>query len=259
MSLTNTEALLAIMARLRHPQSGCPWDLEQDFASIASYTIEEAYEVAEAIRRNDMSSLQEELGDLLLQVVFHAQIAKEAGLFDFESVAAGIASKMEHRHPHVFGTAKIESVKAQTENWEKLKAEERRKKSAASILGDVPLALPALTRAEKLQKRAARVGFDWPDVRGVRAKITEELAECDAAIEKNDKQKIAEELGDLMFAVANLARFYGLDPEAALRATNDKFTTRFHYIERALEQRGKTLEHSNLDEMETLWQEAKRA
>ncbi len=259
MSLTNTKALLEIMARLRNPEGGCPWDLEQDFASIAPYTIEEAYEVAEAIRLNDMSGLKEELGDLLLQVLFHAQMAKEAGLFDFEDVAAGIARKMEHRHPHVFGEAKIESAQAQTENWEKLKAEERKKKSSASLLADVPLALPALMRAEKLQKRAARVGFDWPDVSGVRAKIAEELAECDAAMQSGEKEKIAEELGDLMFAVANLARFYGLDPEAALRATNDKFTTRFQYIERALARRGKTLEQSNLDEMENLWQEAKRA
>ncbi|MFO0457589.1 MAG: nucleoside triphosphate pyrophosphohydrolase [Alphaproteobacteria bacterium] len=259
MSLNHTQALLTIMARLRKPDGGCPWDLEQDFASIAPYTIEEAYEVAEAIRLNDMTSLKEELGDLLLQVVFHAQMAKEAGLFDFEDVAAGIAEKMEQRHPHVFGEVKIESAQSQTENWEKIKAEERRKKSSASLMSDIPLALPALIRAEKLQKRAARAGFDWPDAIGVRAKIAEELAECDAAMQHGDKEKIAEELGDLMFSVANLARFYGLDPEAALRATNDKFTARFQYIERALAQRGKTFEQSNLDEMETLWQEAKRA
>jgi ATP diphosphatase len=281
--------LLEIMAALRTPGSGCPWDLEQDFASIAPYTIEEAYEVAEAIRLNDMNSLKEELGDLLLQVVFHAQMAKEAGIFDFEDVAAGIAKKMEHRHPHVFGEARIDSAEAQTEHWEKLKAEERATKHASSphpnplpegeetltstsgrgrqgkaepgegILADIPLALPALIRAEKLQKRAARVGFDWPDIQGVRAKIDEELAECDAALQSGEKEKIAEEIGDLLFAVANLARFSGLDPEAALRATNHKFTTRFQYIERALAGRGKTLEQSNLDEMETLWQEAKRA
>jgi len=242
MSLTHTQALLTIMARLRNPEGGCPWDLEQDFASIAPYTIEEAYEVAEAIRLNDMNSLKEELGDLLLQVVFHAQMAKEAGIFDFEDVAAGIAKKMEHRHPHVFGEAKIDSAEAQTEHWEKLKAEERATKHASSphpnplpegegtltspsgrgrqgkaepgegILADIPLALPALIRAEKLQKRAARAGFDWPDIQGVRAKIDEELAECDAAVAAGNKDHIAEEIGDLLFAVANLARFSGLDP-----------------------------------------------
>ena len=258
MSLTHTQALLTIMARLRDRETGCPWDVEQNFATIAPYTIEEAYEVEDAIRKGDMAGLKEELGDLLLQVVFHTQMAKEAGLFDFDSVAETIGEKMRRRHPHVFGEADIRSAQAQTENWEKLKAKERGEKSFTSILADIPLGLPALTRAEKLQKRAARAGFDWPDMAGVRAKITEELAECDAAIEAGDKEKIAEEIGDLLFAVTNLARFLGCDAEAALRATNHKFITRFQYIEQALRARGRIPETSSLEEMETLWQEAKK-
>lgn len=257
--MNQTKKLLEIMAKLRNPEGGCPWDLEQNFATIVPYTIEEAYEVADAIERNDMTALKEELGDLLLQVVFHSQMAAEGGLFTFEDVAASIADKMERRHPHVFGDANIETADAQTENWEKIKAEERKKKKGDSILADVPAALPALMRAEKLQKRAARVGFDWPDTQGVSQKIIEELRETEEAIASGDKEHVQEELGDLLFAVTNLARFHGIDPEDALRQTNVKFTKRFQFIEAALKAKGKKFEESTLDEMEALWQKAKTA
>jgi len=257
--MKHTEKLLKIMAKLRNPDGGCPWDLEQDFATIVPYTIEEAYEVADAIERNDMPALKEELGDLLLQVVFHSQMAAEENLFTFEDVAQTIGEKMERRHPHVFGNATIESADAQTENWEVIKAEERKKKSGNSILADVPAALPALMRAEKLQKRASRVGFDWPSDEGVIEKIQEELQESKEAIASGDKAKMQDELGDLLFAVTNLARFHGIDPEDALRQTNAKFTKRFQFIEAALKKQGKTMQDSNLDEMEALWQKAKTA
>lgn len=257
--MKHTQRLLEIMAKLRNPDGGCPWDLEQNFATIAPYTIEEAYEVADAIAQQDMGALKEELGDLLLQVVFHAQMAAEGGIFTFEDVARTIADKMERRHPHVFGDADIKDAQAQTENWENIKAEERKKKSAGSVLADVPAALPALMRAEKLQKRAARVGFDWPDTRGVRDKILEELRESEEAIAAGDKAAMQEELGDLLFSVTNLARFVGVDPEEALRRTNAKFTKRFQFIEAQLNAKGKAWEDSDLDEMEALWQEAKSA
>lgn len=254
--LPHLQRLLSIMARLRAPDGGCPWDMEQDFRSIAPYTIEEAYEVADAIESGDRTALKNELGDLLLQVVFHAQMAQEEGSFDFESVAEGICHKMIDRHPHVFGDATIETAKAQTENWETLKALERKQKMATSILADVPLALPALMRAEKLQKRAARVGFDWPDVSFVYDKIAEELAEVKEA--EGDPAHVAEEIGDVLFVMANLARHYGVDPETALRGANHKFERRFAYIEQQLAAQGRACEDSTLEEMDALWNEAKR-
>ncbi len=259
MTLPHTQTLLNIMARLRNPEGGCPWDLEQNFATIAPYTIEEAYEVANAITRGDMANLREELGDLLLQVVFHSQMAQEAGLFTFEDVAQAIADKMVARHPHVFSDAEITSAAAQTENWETLKAAERAKKQAdASVLADVPAALPALMRAQKLQKRAARVGFDWPDVRGVIAKIREELDEVEQAIAEGTRDHIEDELGDVLFAVTNLARFMDIDSEDSLRRTNHKFTRRFQHIEAELAKQNIALRDAGLEEMERLWNEAKQ-
>jgi ATP diphosphatase len=269
---TNTRRLIEVMARLRDPEGGCPWDLEQDFASIAPYTIEEAYEVAEAIRQGDMAALKEELGDLLLQVAYHAQMAKERGAFDFEAVAGAIADKMIRRHPHVFGDATVASAAAQTKAWEEHKAEERRvkKQSASSdgephsVLDGVALALPALLRAEKLQKRAARVGFDWPDAEQVFDKIDEELGELRRALDAPALSqamraaKLQDELGDLLFACANLARHLKVDPEEALRAANAKFERRFRHIERKLAEDERSPEDASLDEMEALWQEAKK-
>jgi MazG family protein len=255
--------LLRVMARLRDPESGCPWDLEQSFATVAPYTIEEAYEVADAIGRGDMAELEGELGDLLLQVVYHAQMAKEAGQFDFDAVADGIAAKMVRRHPHVFGDDTVAGAAAQTRAWEATKAAERQQKAAArgarhGLLDDVPLALPALVRAQKLQRRAARVGFDWPELAPVLAKVEEELDEVRAEIGAGAAaNRLAGELGDLLFAVVNLARHLGVDGEAALRATNAKFERRFAAIERSLAGDGRRLEDASLDEMEALWQRAK--
>ncbi len=253
------DRLLAIMARLRDPDGGCPWDLEQDFASIAPYTIEEAYEVADAIARGDHQHLKEELGDLLLQVVFHAQIASERNLFTFEDVATGISDKMFRRHPHVFGDATIETAEAQTQNWETIKAAERKDKQQSGILADVPTALPALMRAQKLQSRAARVGFDWPDTRGVIAKIREELAEVEEAIEQGDQPHIAEELGDLLFSVTNLARFVDADAESVLRDGNTKFTRRFEAMEAMLAAQEKDIRKLSLEALEALWNTAKES
>ena len=259
------ERLLRVMARLRDPEGGCPWDLEQDFSTIAPYTIEEAYEVADAIARADMADLEDELGDLLLQVAYHAQMAKEAGHFDFETVAQRIAAKMIRRHPHVFGDAEVADAAAQSLAWEETKALERRDKAraqgeAASLLEGVPLALPALTRAQKLQRRAARVGFDWPDAAPVLAKIEEELGELRAEIAAAaPRARLADELGDLLFAVVNLGRHLGVDGEAALRQTNAKFERRFRAIEASLAAAGRTLEDASLDELEALWQQAKAA
>lgn len=247
--------LLDIMAQLRNPNGGCPWDLEQNFATIAPYTIEEAYEVADAIARTDMTALREELGDLLLQVVFHAQMAREAGAFSFDDVVSAICNKMIARHPHVFGDARIADAQAQTDNWEMLKQQERKTKQKEGVLADVPLALPALMRAEKLQKRAARVGFDWPDVSFVYDKINEEL---DEVKEAQSPQHIAEEIGDVLFVMANLARHHKVDPEEALRRANAKFERRFAYIEAQLAARGKHCEESSLEEMDALWNEAKK-
>ena len=254
--------LLAVMAWLRDRQHGCPWDIDQTFQTIAPYTIEEAYEVADAIERNDMPALKEELGDLLLQVVYHAQIAHEARAFGFADVASAIAEKMIDRHPHVFGDATIDTSEAQTVSWEARKAAERAAKQTAQTAGaldGVARALPALMRAEKIQKRASRVGFDWAKTAPVIDKIEEELGELRAEITAGtvDQARLTDELGDVLFAVANLARHCKVDPEAALRATNDKFERRFGYIERQLAAQGRKPADATLDEMESLWQEAK--
>ena len=250
------------MAWLRDRQHGCPWDIDQTFQTIAPYTIEEAYEVADAIERGDMPALKEELGDLLLQVVYHAQMASEAKAFGFADVAAAIADKMVDRHPHVFGDARIDTAEAQTVSWEARKAAERAAKQTvepAGALSGVARALPALLRAEKIQKRAARVGFDWKETAPVIDKIEEELGELRAELTAGtiDPARIADELGDVLFAVANLARHCKVDPEAALRATNDKFERRFRHIERRLAEQGRKPVDATLDEMEALWQEAK--
>lgn len=255
-------ALLALMAKLRDSNGGCPWDLEQNFKTIAPYTIEEAYEVSDAISRDDMASLADELGDLLFQVVYHAQMADERGAFGFADVVAHILAKMIRRHPHVFGNADIKDADAQTRNWEALKAEERANtsKTAASVLDNVPLALPALMRAAKLQRRMACVGFDWPDLAGVRAKIKEELDELDAELSgPQDKARIADEFGDVLFALTNLARTLDIDPEDALRATNAKVERRFRAIESGLRDKGLTPEQASLEDMEALWVAAKHA
>jgi ATP diphosphatase len=253
--------LLAILARLRDPDRGCPWDIEQDFNTIAPYTIEEAHEVADAIARRDMDDLRDELGDLLLQVVYHARMAEEAGAFAFADVVEAISDKMVRRHPHVFGEeSRDKSADQQTRDWERIKAAERRGRDrAASALDGVTAGLPALTRALKLQARAARVGFDWPDAGAVLDKIAEEAAELVEARDAGDAVRLAEEYGDLMFVMANLARHLGIDPEAALRGANDKFTRRFHAIEAALAREGRRPEDSTLAEMDGLWDAAKRA
>jgi MazG family protein len=254
------DRLLAIMAALRDPQAGCPWDLEQSFATIAPYTIEEAYEVADAIARGDLADLKDELGDLLLQVVFHARIAEEQGDFRFDDVAEAICNKMVRRHPHVFGDATALSVQDQSQAWEDIKSRERADKGrAASILDDVPVALPALTRAVKLSKRAARVGFVWTSTQDVLEKLDEELDELRVEIRAGDRVKTHEELGDLLFVCANLARDLDIDPEEALRTANAKFTRRFQFIEAALGREGRTPAQSDLEEMETLWRAAKAA
>lgn len=252
--------LLALMAQLRDPSSGCPWDLEQNFATIAPYTIEEAYEVADAIQRGALPDLKEELGDLLFQVVFHAQLAQEQGAFAFADVARGIVAKMRARHPHVFGDAAARDAVEQTQAWEAHKAAERAAKAPnGGLLHDVPMALPALMRAEKLTKRAARIGFDWPNPDEVLAKLSEELAEVEAARHDGDQAAIAEEIGDLLFVVANLARKLKVDPEQALREANAKFVRRFEHIESALRARGLAGQVRPLEELETLWVEAKTA
>jgi tetrapyrrole methylase family protein/MazG family protein/ATP diphosphatase len=254
------DRLLEIMARLRDPVSGCPWDKEQTFATIAPYTIEEAYEVADAIERGDVGDLKDELGDLLLQVVFHSRIAEEAGQFTFDDVAKSISDKMIRRHPHVFTVGRTyDSIEAQTEGWEAIKAAERAEKARHGILGDVPVGLPALLRAVKLTKRAARVGFDWPDATAVIEKLQEEVAELEAEIAVGDQAKAREELGDLLFVCANLARKLGADPEDALRSANAKFTRRFGYIEQTLADQGRSPAEATLEEMEAIWIEAKQA
>ena len=256
--------LLEIMAALRTPGSGCPWDLEQDFASIAPYTIEEAYEVADAIARGELADLREELGDLLLQVVFHARMAQEQGAFDFGDVVASITEKLIRRHPHVFGDAHKLSVEGVNGLWERIKAQEKAERRAsqvadepASALAGVPVGLPALTRALKLQAKASKVGFDWNDVRAVLKKIREEADEIEAEIAAAERRKAGAEVGDLLFAVVNLARHLDCDPEAVLRATNRKFVQRFAAVERALAKRGKTPEEASLAEMDALWDQAK--
>ena len=253
--------LLAIMARLRDPERGCPWDIEQDFDSIATYTIEEAYEVADAVARREMAELCDELGDLLLQVVYHARMAEEAGAFGFGDVVRAISDKMVRRHPHVFGSASRDRTAGQqTEDWERIKATERaaRPRTAGALAG-VAAGLPALTRAVKLQDRAARVGFDWPDARAVLEKIAEESAELVEARDAGDAGRVAEEYGDLLFVMANLARHLKLDPEAALRAANAKFVRRFAAIEAALAAEGRGPAELTLAEMDALWDRAKAA
>jgi ATP diphosphatase len=254
--------LIEIMAALRDPGSGCPWDLEQNFKTIAPYTVEEAYEVADAIARGDLADLKDELGDLLLQVVYHARMAQEQGTFDFGDVVESITAKMIRRHPHVFADADGRTAQAVKGMWERIKAEEkaeRREKAEESALAGVPVALPALTRALKLQEKASRVGFDWNDPRAVLAKIREEADEIEAELELADRAPAAAEVGDLLFAVVNLARHIGADPEDILRATNRKFERRFAAIERALAARGKRPAESTLAEMDALWDAAKEA
>jgi ATP diphosphatase len=254
-------ALLDIMRRLRNRERGCPWDVGQTFATVAPYTIEEAYEVAGAIEEEDWNGLKDELGDLLFQVVFHAQIAEERGLFDFGDVVAAVTDKMVRRHPHVFGDrGGIDTAEAQVAAWEEHKARERAAKPGASLLDDVPRALPALTRALKLQKRAASVGFDWDSAPRVVEKLAEEAQEIVEAQQSGaGGAKIAEEVGDLLFVVANLARHLKVQPEDALRAANEKFSRRFRFIEQSLVAEGKSPTEATLDEMEALWQQAKAA
>jgi ATP diphosphatase len=258
--------LLEIMAALRTPGTGCPWDLEQTFDSIAPYTIEEAYEVADAIARSDLDDLRDELGDLLLQVVFHARMAQEQGVFDFADVVEALTAKLLRRHPHVFGNARGLTPKAVEGLWERIKAEERSQKAndlsgeeGAGALAGVPVGLPALSRALKLQAKAGNVGFDWNDPRAVLAKIREEADEIEHELAAGNRTTTAAEIGDLLFAVVNLARHLDVDPEATLRATNYKFERRFAAIERALADRGKTPQAATLEEMDELWNEAKAA
>ena len=252
--------LLDIMAALRHPETGCPWDREQDFATIAPYTIEEAYEVADAIARRDFAELPDELGDLLFQVVYHARMAEEAGRFGFAGVARAIADKMIRRHPHVFGEAGYRDSAEQTRAWEVVKAAERAAKDkSASVLDGVSVGLPGLTRAVKLTGRAARVGFDWAEASDVLSKLHEEVGELEAEVLVGDRARIEDELGDVLFVLANLARKLDIDPEAAIRSTNAKFTRRFTFVERALAKDGKTPDQSDLAEMDGLWDAAKAA
>ena len=259
ISQPGLDRLIAIMAQLRDPQTGCPWDLAQTFATIAPYTVEEAYEVADAIERGDLGDLKDELGDLLLQVIFHARMAEELGAFGFDDVAEAICAKMIRRHPHVFGDADFTDAAAQSATWETIKAEERASKGrAVSLLDDVPANQPALSRAVKLTKRAGRVGFDWPDAASVLDKLHEETAELEVEIAAGDKDKAREELGDLLFVMANLARKLEIDPEDALRSANAKFVRRFSHIERSLAKDGRLPEQSTLEDMEALWLDAKR-
>lgn len=274
-SLPPIERLKAVMARLRDRDSGCPWDVEQNFATIAPYTIEEAYEVADAIERDDMGGLREELGDLLFQVVFHARMAEEQNLFDFNQVADDLATKMIRRHPHVFAAAEIRDSSQQTEAWEQHKARERQEKSGDdSALANVPVALPALTRAQKIQKRASRVGFDWGDVLPALDKVAEEISELRAELNRAEEkyagpgavkaaedtaERTEEEIGDLLFAVVNVARLAGADAETALRRATSKFERRFRHVEDMLAARGRKPEQSTLAEMDALWDEAKKA
>ena len=254
-------ALLQLMAKLRDPESGCPWDVKQNFATIAPYTIEEAYEVADAIERGDPGKLREELGDLLFQVVFHARMAQERGWFDFAQVASSIHEKLVRRHPHVFAGQSVADEKELSRNWEEQKARERAGNGEESTLADVPRGLPALIRAAKLGKRAGRVGFDWPDAHGVRDKVLEELSEVDAAIESSGGERsaaVVEEMGDLLFAVANWSRHLRFDAEEALRGANAKFERRFRAMESIARGRGLTLDGLSPQAWEGLWQEAKQ-
>ena len=252
-------ALLQIMSRLRDPKSGCAWDLEQTFSTIAPYTVEEAYEVADAIANGTMDELAGELGDLLFQIVFHAQMAKEAGDFDFSDVVDAVTAKMIRRHPHVFGEAEARTSAEQALAWEATKAEERAgtHRKFSGVLDGIPVGLPALTRAVKLSQRAARVGFAWPSIHPILEKLREEVAELEAEVTAGDVVKTGRELGDILFVCANIARELEIDPEACLRETNDKFVRRFGFIERALADAASSPEQSNLAEMDRLWNEAK--
>ncbi len=262
MTQYTIDDLLYLMARLRDPESGCPWDIKQDYASIAPSTLEEAYEVVDAIEKQDFVHLKEELGDLLFQVIFYSQLGKEEHRFEFAGVVSDLVAKLVRRHPHVFPDGTLHSrvdnrhtlptdVKAR---WEAIKQQERAEKGAQGLLADVPLNLPALSRAAKLQKRAASVGFDWDDIQGPIAKVREELLEVEEALAKQDQAAVAEELGDLLFAVVNISRYLKIDPEQALRNANQKFEQRFHYIEQHVEQ---SLSETSIDEMNRLWDQAK--
>ena len=250
--------LLEIMRALRDPESGCPWDIEQNFKTIAPYTVEEAYEVADAIERENWEDLKIELGDLLLQTVYHTQMAEEEDLFNFNDVVNQISEKMIKRHPHVFGNeSRNKTASQQVKDWESIKAEERSKKNQTGILDDVALNFPALVRSLKLQKRAARVGFDWPEISQVLDKIDEETKELIEAKKTEPKERISEEFGDLLFSIVNLGRHLKVDPEEALKQTNKKFITRFNFVERSIRSQGKKIEDTSLEEMEALWQQAK--
>jgi ATP diphosphatase len=253
------ERLLEIMARLRDPEAGCPWDREQTFETIAPHTLEEAYEVADAIERGDMDALCDELGDLLFQVVFYCQMAKEAGRFDFGEVVEAICGKMIRRHPHVFGDARVGTAEEQRSAWERHKAEERKARKSSGVLDGVARALPALMRAQKLQRRAAKVGFDWPDVSGTLNKVQEEAREIVQELEAKrlDHHCLTDEIGDLLFACVNLARFVGVDAETALSRANHKFERRFREIEAELAARGAHPETASLEQMDALWEQAK--
>lgn len=264
--------LVEIMAALRHPEDGCPWDIEQDFKSIAPYTIEEVYEVIDAIERDDRDDLREELGDLLLQVIYHARMAEEEGAFDFGDIVDGITTKMIRRHPHVFGDEDARNAGMAKGAWERIKTQEKQeqaKRRAAmglppklgngSMLDDVPTTMPGLMTAVKLQQKASKVGFDWNDPRAVLAKIREELGEAEAELDAGDKEALQAEIGDILFAVANLARHADIDPDQALRGSNAKFRKRFGYIENNIFEHGVSLEEADLDTMEGLWQDAKGA
>lgn len=265
--------LLELMARLRDPERGCPWDLQQSFATIAPHTLEECYELVDAIERGDFAQIRDELGDVLFQVIFYAQLGREQGRFDFAEVVHNIVEKLLRRHPHVFPSGKLYEASGELReddvrrdigvdqvgsNWERIKQQERADKNQTGVLDDVPVALPALSRALKLQKRAARVGFDWDSWRDVLVKMEEEKAELQAAIAADNPDHIADEMGDLLFCCVNLARFLQVDPETALRASNRKFERRFGYIERALAAQGRSFEQASLAEMEALWNEAKQ-
>lgn len=268
------EDLLNIMSTLRDPQHGCPWDLEQNFRSIAAHTIEEAYEVIDAIERNDLDDLREELGDLLFQVVFHSQLAQELQAFDFQDVVTGICTKLQRRHPHVFATERFDTAAQQTLAWEEIKRRERAARAmragrntmeqgqgaaAPSMLADVPLALPALTRAAKLGRRASQAGFRWPDIAGALDKLDEEITEMHAELRRGaDRDRIAAEIGDVLFCLVNLCGYLQLDAEACLRGTNSKFERRFRHVERRLGERGSDPLRASLEEMDALWEEAKQ-
>ena len=263
--MSKNNRILDVMAALRHPETGCPWDLQQDFKSIAPYTLEEAYEVTDAIERGDMDDLKDELGDLLLQVVFHARMAEEAGLFNFDDVVDAIADKMIRRHPHVFSDVEAENADAVRKSWEEIKAEEKTAKGKAtpdklmpdSLMNDIPVTLPGLSRAIKIQNRAAKIQFDWPDVEPVFDKLNEEIAEIREAVASGSQDAMEDEVGDLLFVVANIARHLKVDPEQAVRRTNGKFMSRFKHVETLAAQSGK--ENLTLEELEAFWQLAKKA